>query len=299
MTWQERVLTFGPENTLTGVLTRPIDGGSAAPAFLLLNAGLLHHTGPARLHVRLARKLAAMGVSTLRFDLPGVGDSPSPTASTGADNDIAQAVLAGIEALARATGSPTCIAGGLCSAADNAFRAALVNDRVVGLFQLDPWAHPTRRFYWRRFAPAIMAPETWWRILSGKLNARRVWQSIPGNEPGEQAGSEGINPNDRPFPPREWIADGYRQLLQRGVRVLAIFSGGRWSYYNYEGQLREAYPEASLGDTVEEQFVPEADHLFTSEVHQGRVIEAALRFAQSLGSTAPVRDSRQPATPGT
>ncbi len=282
MTWQERVLTFGPENSLTGVLTKPAAGQPGAAAFLLINAGLLHHVGPARLHVRLARRLAGAGVSTLRFDLPGLGDSPAPTASIGADNDIAQAVLAAIEALAKATGSPTCVAGGLCSASDNAFRAALVTDRVVGLFQIDPWAHPTPRFYLRRFAPALVTPETWWRILSGKLNARRVWRSIPGNDAGD-AGSEGINPNDRPFPAREWIADGYRQLVRRGVRVLAIFSGGRWSYYNYRGQLKAAYPEASLGDAVEELFAPEADHLFTSEIHQEEVIEAALRFSGSLG----------------
>jgi hypothetical protein len=286
MMGRERVLTFGPEHALSGVLTRPANGGSGGPAFLLLNAGLLHHAGPARLYVRLARRLAEAGVSSLRFDLPGLGDSPAPVSSAGADNDILQATLSAIEALAQATESPTCIAGGLCSASDNAFRAALATDRVIGLFQIDGWAHPTRYFYVRRFAPALARPDTWWRLLSGRLNAVRVWRSIPGHEGGDQADAEGINPNDRPFPSREWVADGYRHLVERGVRALAVFSGGRWSYYNYTGQLRDAYPEADLGAAVEEQFVAGADHMFTNEAHQGQVIEAALRFAGSLGPKA-------------
>jgi hypothetical protein len=46
-----------------------------AVMFVLLNAGAVHRQGPFRLYVHLARRLAALGFSCVRFDQPGIGDS--------------------------------------------------------------------------------------------------------------------------------------------------------------------------------------------------------------------------------
>ena len=54
----ETAVLFGPRQTLVGVLTDP--GAPAPPdrpAIILLNAGRIHHVGPNRLHVKLARRL--------------------------------------------------------------------------------------------------------------------------------------------------------------------------------------------------------------------------------------------------
>ena len=56
----ERALSFGPGRGLAGVLAEPSAPVAGRPAFLLLNAGLLPHTGPSRLYVRLARALAGV-----------------------------------------------------------------------------------------------------------------------------------------------------------------------------------------------------------------------------------------------
>ncbi len=61
------------ESPLVGVLTTP-NGGSAISA-VILNAGSVHHVGPNRLHVELARDLAHRGVASLRFDLSNLGES--------------------------------------------------------------------------------------------------------------------------------------------------------------------------------------------------------------------------------
>ncbi|MFP2897131.1 hypothetical protein [Corallococcus sp. 4LFB] len=74
---RERICTFGPEQSLVGILTEPDPAKvlPEAPAVVLSNVGLNHHVGPYRLWVELARQLAGRGITTLRFDLSGLGDS--------------------------------------------------------------------------------------------------------------------------------------------------------------------------------------------------------------------------------
>ena len=58
---KETAITFGKSKSLTGVLTDPPEAKREAgvPAVIFLNAGLIHHVGPNRLYVKLARALAA------------------------------------------------------------------------------------------------------------------------------------------------------------------------------------------------------------------------------------------------
>ena len=73
----ERAVRIGAEN-LFGIITEPQDAQLAPmPAVLFVNAGLLPHSGPARLWVEMARSWAAQGVRVLRVDLGGLGDSPT------------------------------------------------------------------------------------------------------------------------------------------------------------------------------------------------------------------------------
>src|SRR5215204_2692196 len=74
---KEKAFQFGKSALLTGILSEPENGVTPAdrPAFILLNSGILHRVGSCRLHVRIARALAAAGFSSLRFDFSGIGDS--------------------------------------------------------------------------------------------------------------------------------------------------------------------------------------------------------------------------------
>src|SRR6202020_1242018 len=68
------VFVDGPSGPLFGVLTEPLAGRRELTG-LLLNAGPQRRTGPNRMWVQIARSWAAQGVSTLRLDLAGIGDS--------------------------------------------------------------------------------------------------------------------------------------------------------------------------------------------------------------------------------
>ncbi len=71
----EKIALFGESRNLVGVITQPGDGPAPDFAFVLLNAGVIHHVGPNRINVKLARRLADSGFTVMRFDLSGIGDS--------------------------------------------------------------------------------------------------------------------------------------------------------------------------------------------------------------------------------
>lgn len=53
-------MRLGDEGHLVAVATQPANAADV-PGVILLNAGVLHRVGPHRLHVHLARRLAAAG----------------------------------------------------------------------------------------------------------------------------------------------------------------------------------------------------------------------------------------------
>ena len=77
---KEIALKFGTNGSLIGVLSEEcalMDNSQdqhRGTAGLLFNAGLIHHIGPNRFYVKLAR-MADMGLKALRFDFSGIGDS--------------------------------------------------------------------------------------------------------------------------------------------------------------------------------------------------------------------------------
>lgn len=71
----ERIVRLGPLG-LFGIETAPADLPHTGPTVLMLSAGNDWHAGPNRLWVHLARRWAAAGVRSVRFDASGLGDSP-------------------------------------------------------------------------------------------------------------------------------------------------------------------------------------------------------------------------------
>jgi pimeloyl-ACP methyl ester carboxylesterase len=157
---------------------------------LLLNAGAVHHVGPNRLHVALARRLAALGHTVLRMDLSGLGDSrarpdiaENKVYSTAAMEDV----LVGLAHLAFRTGGAPCAAVGLCSGAYHAFKAAVKGLPLSRVIAINPLT-----FFWkagqpleiaaahrvvsesRRVMSAARSAAAWRRALSGKGNLRRA-----------------------------------------------------------------------------------------------------------------------------
>ena len=262
---RERALQLGPDDHLVGVLSHPVvvseRADAAPPIVVFLNAGVIHRVGPHRLHVILARRLAARGVTSLRLDLSGIGDSRAVPGALSFRQSAVADTRSAMDRLAADTGVRRFVLFGLCSGADNALATAAVDERVVGLVLLDPPAYVTRRAHARRLAARVSgiggarAVATWAaRAVTRGLRARFAAAPAPAEDDEALTGGRGVPP----------LADYRAQLgalVARGVAILAVFSGALGERYNDADQLFELFPE--LRGRVDRAYFPAANHTFT------------------------------------
>lgn len=252
-----------------GLLTRASGGGRSPVVLVLLNAGLTHRVGPFRMYVQLARHLAAQGIDVFRFDLPRVGDGPAE--GVGVDG-MMEAVL---DALERATGKRRFAIGGVCSAADMAWRIAQDERRIAGLWLFDGFARRGRRFYFARARRALARPLRQWPGV-----ALRLARSI---------GPRGAVPDIaliRDWPRPEEFARQASALLARGVSILAMYTGGVSKYLLHKGQLEATFGGVHDHPGLRLEFWPELDHTLLLPGDRGRVLASLAAWCGTLGAAA-------------
>lgn len=265
----EKPLVFGRSDSLVGVWCAPVERRPDMPAVVFINAGIIHRVGPNRLHVNLARTLAAAGVPSLRFDLSGLGDSLAARDERGSILDWVKRDVDDALDLAASLHDGGIVVIGLCSGADNAFHAATRDARVVGAVLLDPNAQRTRGFYLRRYARAAAAWKTWRSVLTGAPIVRRIARLA-----GARANGNGASPFLAPttLMPKEQMRAELDRLLGRGVRLLYIFTGGLSFRYNYGGQFADAFPNLVDGRALRVKYYGDWDHTFSDPEAQATLI---------------------------
>jgi dienelactone hydrolase len=266
----ERVVRFGTDDGLVGILTEPSPGRAVAgTGIIFVNAGLLHRIGPHRVHVAAARRVAGDGFHALRFDLSGIGESeprrdttPYP-ASAVADIRDAMSFLETTEDLHRF------VLVGLCSGADNSLRTALADARVAGAVLIDGFCYRTVGYYLHHYAPRLLRPRSWLGLFR---RIRRRGGPTGTGPPAPDAATRTML--DRGFPPRDQLRSDLRTLRARGVRLHFIFTGGLSHLYNHEAQFRRSMRGVPLEPVFDVTYWPEAAHTFTSTAQRSRFLEA-------------------------
>ncbi|MEK9502412.1 alpha/beta hydrolase family protein [Gaopeijia maritima] len=275
---RERAMVFGPAN-LVGIVTQP-DPGKAlpgAPAFVILNSGILHRVGASRLYVQLARALAEEGFTALRFDFSGVGDSEVRKDAIPVEERFVTETREAMDYLAEVAGVDRFVVGGLCSGADGAFFTSLEDERVVGLWQIDAFCYRTPRYYRRRYLPKIADPRAW---------AHSIKVRVAPEEVEERDEEQFVKPEyRRVFPPREVVGEGLGRLLARDVQLYFFFTGGLEDY-NYADQHADTFPELDLGRKAELRFEPAATHMVTDLDHQAAFIDDMRAWSKQFGAAA-------------
>lgn len=242
----EHALRFGRERHLVGIAGLPAARGDDV-GVIVLNAGLVHRVGPFRLHVELTRALNRLGFPTLRMDLSTLGDSGA-TGTPGSHADQVRSDIRDAMDLLRAeAGCKRFVLAGLCSGAENAYLGATSEPDIAGAVLIDGYAYRTPGFYLRRYLPGIFNPIRVARFIFRRIRTARVWQD------------EGFTVE---FPPRATVVEELGGMLDRGVRLLFIFSGGAFGYFNHRKQFQECYGALARHPGLTVNLLKASDHTF-------------------------------------
>jgi alpha-beta hydrolase superfamily lysophospholipase len=184
----ERPVEMGPAG-LFGMMTEPERGVPlSAPTVLFLNAGRINHVGPGRLWVEMSRRLSGQGFRCLRFDLSGIGDSPTRPGRSDQVEYPPDALLDVAEARqAIGIDEVNVVLIGVCSGGYHAIESAL-EKRVEAICAVnpiltffDPGGSSERNFERDGFSAgqARSSIRSWTRSISGLGMVRRITRHFP------------------------------------------------------------------------------------------------------------------------
>ncbi len=261
---------FGAEDSLVGMLTTPVHQVPATACCLMFNMGANHRVGPRRINVKLAHLLAARGVSSLRFDLGGVGDSEA----RGGAHDLHARALhdlqAAMDLVERKLGIRQFVVVGMCSGVEHAMAVGVADTRVAALSLFDGFAFPERRARWERTlrralaAPAHPAfPGKAWRWLQRRLLPGRSAAALPG-----------FFAEPRPAEVNAaWFGANMRRLAERKVPMQLLYSGSLHVSDRGRDQLGP-FAREPFAEGVQYEFMREVDHTFCTAEGQQRYLRS-------------------------
>ncbi|MEO8215694.1 MAG: alpha/beta fold hydrolase [Acidobacteriota bacterium] len=295
---RERIIRFGEEVPMVGVVSEPPERRPDAPAVIVLNAGFVHRVGPFRMNVAIARALAEAGYPAVRIDLTGLGDSPARSGSGELETRVRIDIDEAIKATLQATSTNEVVLYGMCSGAMNAHFAGIDDDRVSGLVLIDPYSWPTRKFRLIRYFAALREPHRVGGFATrslGRFLRRSKRAFLPGSAVDETLQNAQGSVCDDPlvgtiylaeWPAAERIAADLQRLIGRGARALMIFTGGMVEYFNYAGQLQDSLPGIRLESGVIVEHWPASDHMLTVHSDRQKLITKIVQFLPTLSREA-------------
>jgi pimeloyl-ACP methyl ester carboxylesterase len=286
---------------ISGILTSPVDAAPADITAVLLSPGALRRIGLSRVWVELARRWAGSGISSLRFDQPGIGDSSGDERNLVSNDDLydprsTQIVLDVLNWLAGRGLPEGYVTVGSCSGAYWSLHAALADPRIAAALMITLYA-----FEWdhdllaqRRMGLALSALQgrVWRRLLRRDLTIVEVRAKLRSISTHQLRG--------RLFAPAERDQSKIMEnmldtLRDHSTQALFIVSQG-------QAVLRQLAPDGqvttlSRWPNVELERLPSPDNLFRALPLQAQ-IHAALDRALGRVIAADVKPNLSPADPG-
>ncbi len=273
----ERVVVMGHDQSLVGVLSEPAAVGAPAgkPGFVMLNAGLLHHVGQNRLSVNLTRTLQNQGYYALRFDLSGIGDSVNRRSELPFQERSISEIQEALDYLQQTKGINSFVLCGLCTGADNAFRAGVADPRVTGIVTLEGYAYSTATYKKRKYLKKALDINAW------KKRLRRYTENESDRAASEAEEQRGDVSYHWTLPPIEKMEIHLRGLVEREVRMLMVYAGNN-ARYNYTGQFADAFPSLDFKGLLQESRYELSDHNFSMASDRERLYGEISDWMKSL-----------------
>ncbi len=259
----ERLVQIGESGALHGVLCTPSANRAGGASLLLFNAGVVHRIGAHRLNVKIARAMQKEGAPSLRFDLSGLGESPAKSGGVGHQEQATIDISAAVDLLSSEAEAQAVVSLGMCSGADNGYRAALNDERIKGLILLDPYAYPNRMAAAEDMLARAASPERWMRKAASLMSAKS-----------DNGGADAVEDLDqaRPLPPRTSFGADLKRLTDGGVRILIVYTGFVRSMISRPSHFFSIFPEYDFGSRIDVVTMPEIDHTYTELSAQSALI---------------------------
>jgi pimeloyl-ACP methyl ester carboxylesterase len=271
----EQALLLGPRKSMVGVMTPASAQASLpdAPFVVILNAGIIHRVGPNRMHVLLARALAAAGFGVLRVDLSGLGDSEARNDALPPLDATMTDIREILDMLQTTRQVERVVLVGLCSGADHSVIYAGTDERVVGVALMDPSIPRTLGYYVHHYGHRILGLRAWLNLMLGR---HPIWRALKrrlsGTSAGSQAEVEARGPSLEDPKVKAFLQNAYGRALSNGVQLLAVLTSDRQRQHNYRRQLLDAFPQLTFGDQLWLEYFKECDHTFASAANRARLI---------------------------
>jgi alpha-beta hydrolase superfamily lysophospholipase len=298
---RESACFLDEDRLLFGVLSTPAKAQEPIRSLVMLvNSGAVHHIGPNRLYVALARKWAAHGVAVLRLDLSGIGDSAT---RPGAQENIVYSSCAGDDialALAfirRQFGDIPVHAMGLCSGGYHSFKSAVAGTHFRTVVCINPLT-----FNWRegqslafpeyRVAQDVMRYKTnafrwesWKKLLTGGVDIPELAQVLVRRVIGASIsrGKDIVRRMHIPLP--NDLGTELSELGKRRINVLFVFADGEPGIDLLNNGGGSIVPRLQKRGLIGIEFVNGADHTFTSGAHRDHLNEVLTRHVLLAHST--------------
>ena len=281
----EHAVLLGRSKTLVGIISEPADNVLIQDelAVILLNSGLIHRIGPHRLYVKIARALAALGFLTVRFDLSGVGDTPTRKDTLPLQEAMIQEPSEIMDDLARMKGAKRFVLMGICWGAYCSFKSASADPRVIGAVLINPVEFardPNLASYLRArqyLTKSLSSTRSWINLCTGRVAYRRlvkvIWHQLTKGLHGQ---------NRQTISLAKGIRMDIQSLVDRRVAMLFILSEKDLSMDFLSLIFGKDMRTTTIGGILQCETISGADHLFHRMADQRRVLQVIENWAVNL-----------------
>ena len=261
---------FGEGKRLKGVLSCPIENRREKIVLVLVSAGFTAKVGPYRVYAELARSLAALGIATLRFDLGGIGNSQTLNPGRALDVRTKQDIQEAIDYLQEQHGIEEFVVGGLCSGAEDAFRYAEEDARVVGVLLIDPHAYRTKMWsIWNVFSLRFLS-----RVIHKVLRILRITKDVRNESATPDV--EGLDSTliNYKYMSLQESTRILKTLLERRVYLHYVYTGGRTGKFNHKRQIFSMFDDVEFGRFLTLDYIPHIEHTQVFEEDRNELVSA-------------------------
>lgn len=306
---EEHAVSFGAKNKLFGIVSAPrgtAENLTGTTAILLLNAGAVHHIGPGRLYVALARQLAELGYTVLRMDVASIGDSPPYPGQPEIDvysPYALQDVASAIEYLKQYWRAREVASTGVCSGAYHSFKAAVARQPLAQVILINPLT-----FFWKsgmslsypeykvaqdiqRYRKTALSGSAWRKLLTGRVDVGNLARVLVRTAHARALGP--IRSVARLFgrPLLEDLPTELRGALKAAIDLQFVFSAGDPGLELLRTQGGATARRLQDREQIGIALIDGADHTFTD-------LAARQTLVQMLVEKIRARLTPVPASPG-